>query len=153
MGVGLHERVLHGVLGVFAVARDVHSQPEDFPLVTTYELFKGGRVAGFCGGDKQGLVVTGDCGRKTMWIRLAQSDRFRQAMQDLPVGCIRHKGSTKHGHPNLGLPSWMSSLPHPIQKSERSPVLLATNAGLTVAAAAGESDLGITFDRWQNLLA
>ena len=72
MGVGLEERVLHRVFGVFAIARNVHGQAKDLGFVTIYEFFKRVRVAAFGGGNEEVFVVAGYGGGQTVGVGCVQ---------------------------------------------------------------------------------
>jgi len=69
MRVGLHEGVLHGIFGVFAVTGDVHGEAEDFALVAIDEFLKCRCVAGLRGLDEEVFVLAGDSGWKAVWVR------------------------------------------------------------------------------------
>jgi hypothetical protein len=55
--VGLQESILHCIFCIFVVPSDVSSEPEDFGLITAYEVFEGRAIT--CPGsrDKQVLVI------------------------------------------------------------------------------------------------
>jgi len=80
--VRLEESVLHGVLGVFAIPRDVHGQAEDFRFVAVYQFFESMHVAALGGSHQQMLVVAGDAGRQNGgdWLRsMASAARWGAA--------------------------------------------------------------------------
>src|SRR5882724_1517473 len=107
MRIRFHERVLHGVFRVFAVARDVHGKSKYFALVAIYQLFKSGRVATFRGSDEQVLVFAGDGRRQSMWIGRAQGRRLYQVCEEPGLDAVHGESSTIQRTP-LNSHTWMT---------------------------------------------
>src|SRR5580700_10582366 len=105
MGIGFEESVLHGIFGIFAIASDVHRQPENLALIAADQFLEGRHVAGLGRRNQLMLVFASNVRAKPVWIWCAQETSWAE---DQPGSrCIALYVSTKHESTLAHSPVWM----------------------------------------------